>query len=101
MVPNSSSQTDAPKLSFHKGSGQGVVRLHGRDVYCGKFGTEECQAKYHSKVAEWLNNGRRLPAAGSQKPTDRAEKCAPTDITVNDPGFERRILISQTPSTIA
>ncbi len=48
-----------PKLTHHKASGNGVVRLGGRDHYCGRFGTPECQAKYLRVVSEWIANGRK------------------------------------------
>jgi integrase len=68
-----------PKLVRNKTSGRGVVRLNGRDIYCGKFGTPECEAKYHAVIAEWLAQGRRSPA----DPTT-AESLAATDLTVNE-----------------
>src|SRR4051794_21093311 len=70
---------EPPKLTFHKASGQGVVRLNGRDIYCGRFGSPECQVKYHRVIAEWLANGRRLPA-----PSAPVAGQAPEDITVNE-----------------
>jgi integrase len=68
-----------PALSHHKGSGQGVVRLSGRDVYCGKFGTPECQANYHRAIAEWVANGRRLPVG-----PDGDASAGPEDLTINE-----------------
>jgi integrase len=72
-------KSDPPKLTHHKGSGQGVVRLDGRDVYCGRFGTAECLANYHRAVAEWLANGRRAPA-----PPADGKAGGPEDLTVNE-----------------
>ena len=34
-----------PKLTHHKASGQGVVRLGGKDHYCGPYGTPERRAR--------------------------------------------------------
>jgi len=79
MVSYREDSSDLPTLSHHKGSGQGVVRLNGRDVYCGRFGTAECDAKYHTTIAAWIANGRRLP--------DRAEdntSGTTADLTVNE-----------------
>jgi integrase len=50
-----------PKLSRHKATGQAVVRLNGKDVYCGRHGTAEAQAKYERVITEWLQRGRQLP----------------------------------------
>src|SRR5262249_51748851 len=66
-----------PKLTHHKASGQGVVRLDGKDVYCGPFGTQECQARYLKAISEWCTRGLRASTPGD----DRAE---PGDITVNE-----------------
>jgi hypothetical protein len=56
-----------PTLGTHKATGQAVVRLNGQDVYCGKAGTPEAQAKYDRVIAEWLERGRLAvtPAAPS------------------------------------
>ena len=35
-----------PSLCHHKASNQGVVRINGRDHYCGTYGTPEAQAEY-------------------------------------------------------
>ena len=79
MVSHRSNSSDLPGLCFHKGSGQGVVRLNGRDVYCGKFGTPDCEAKYHATIATWLANSRALPSRAEDKPANGA-----TDATVNE-----------------
>lgn len=43
-----------PKLQLHKKSGRGVVRLNGKDYYCGEYGTDGCQKEYDRLIAEWL-----------------------------------------------
>ena len=43
-----------PALTLHKHTGQAVVRLDGRDIYLGKFGTPESREKYERTIAEWL-----------------------------------------------
>jgi hypothetical protein len=76
-----------PALSFHTGSGQGVVRLNGRDIYCGKYGTPECGAKYHLKLADWVANGQKVPPTVPPKVAEQAgagEPTAPGDITINE-----------------
>ena len=47
-----------PRLGLHKASGQGIVRLNGRDHYLGTHGTPECQAEYNRLIAEYLAGQR-------------------------------------------
>jgi hypothetical protein len=70
---------EPPKLTSHRASGQGVVRLNGRDIYCGRFDSAECQVKYHRAIADWLANRRRPPARSSS-----AAGRGSDDITVNE-----------------
>ena len=42
-----------PKLTHHKGSGRAVVRLNGRDHYCGDWGTKAASAEYDRLVGLW------------------------------------------------
>jgi integrase len=78
MVSYRRNPADVPALSHHKATGQGVVRLNGRDVYCGRFGTADCQANYHRTIAEWLANGRIMPGPSD----DNAS--GPEDLTINE-----------------
>jgi len=41
----------------HKATGQAAVKLGGRFVYLGKFGTEEAEQKHRRVVAEWKARG--------------------------------------------
>lgn len=50
-----------PKLTRHRGSGQGVARFNGQDKYFGVFGAEETQRSYEKFVGEWLAAGKVLP----------------------------------------
>jgi integrase len=78
VVSYRKNMSDVPGLSHHKGSGLGVVRLNGRDVYCGRFGSAEWQANYHRTIGEWLANGRRMPDhSGNDAP-------GPEDLTINE-----------------
>lgn len=54
-----------PKYRKHKPTGQAVVTLDGRDFYLGKHGTAASRREYDRLIAEWLDNGRRLPSADS------------------------------------
>lgn len=60
-----------PSLTLHKASGRAVVRLNGKDVYCGMYGTEEAKRVYDEKIREWLAAGRKLVVAPG-RPTVRA-----------------------------
>ncbi|MCI0464670.1 MAG: tyrosine-type recombinase/integrase [Gemmataceae bacterium] len=52
-----------PSYCLHRASGQAVVRIDGKDHYLGKYGSPESRAEYDRLIAEWLANGRSLPAA--------------------------------------
>jgi hypothetical protein len=51
-----------PKLRHHKGSNQGFVEIDGKRRYLGVYGRASTEQAYHRLIAEWLANGRRLPA---------------------------------------
>ena len=57
-----------PAYRRHKASGQAVVTLSGRDFYLGPWGTKLSRANYDRVVAEWLGNGRALPASPQSDP---------------------------------
>lgn len=50
-----------PKLQHHKASGRGVVRINGIDIYCGQYGSSECEKEYNRVIAEWLNGNPVTP----------------------------------------
>ena len=54
------SKSRVPALTHHKATGQGVVRLNGKDFYLGKFGSDECLARYNEKIAEFTRCGRQI-----------------------------------------
>lgn len=63
-------KTRVPKLCRHKATGQAVVRLDGKDHYCGRFGSPRAQREYDRLIGVWLANGRALPAtAADDAPT--------------------------------
>ncbi|MFO0892583.1 MAG: site-specific integrase [Isosphaeraceae bacterium] len=62
-----------PSYRHHKPSNQAVVTLDGRDFYLGRFNSPESRAEFDRLLAEWLSNGRRLPAPA-----------AGSDLTVNE-----------------
>jgi integrase len=54
-------RSEVPKLTHHKASGRAVVRLNGKDHYCGDWGTKAAKAEYDRVTGVWLANGRRFP----------------------------------------
>jgi integrase len=50
-----------PKYRLHKGSGQAVVTLSGRDFYLGPYHSSTSRTEYDRLTAEWLAHGRRTP----------------------------------------
>ena len=62
-----------PSYRHHKPSGLAVVTLNGRDIYLGRYGSPESRAEFDRLLAEWLSNGRRLPAPVSG-----------SDLTINE-----------------
>jgi integrase len=55
-----------PKYRLHKPTGLAVVRLSGRDMYLGRYGSPESEARYETAVAEWLRNDRKAPPRPSR-----------------------------------
>lgn len=51
-----------PSLRLHKASGQMIVVLSGKAVYCGKPDDPAVEQRYHQAVAEWLAAGKFLAA---------------------------------------
>jgi hypothetical protein len=82
MVSPRRNSLNVPNLVHNKASGRGVVRLNGRDVYCGKFGTPECEARYRQVIAEWLAGGRL--GVPSSNPQGVEGGGAASDLTVNE-----------------
>jgi integrase len=50
-----------PVYRHHKPSGLASVRIEGRDIYLGPYGTPESRAKYNRVITEWLANHHREP----------------------------------------
>lgn len=69
---------EIPSYRLHKPKGLAVVRLNGRDIYLGKYGTPASKASYDRVIAEWLANGKQLPPPSSREPLPQSS------VTVND-----------------
>ncbi|MCK6486584.1 MAG: site-specific integrase [Phycisphaerae bacterium] len=52
-----------PKFRIHKATQQAYVELSGKRFYLGHQESENARRRYHTMVAEWLANGRRLHVA--------------------------------------
>jgi integrase len=60
-----------PKYRCYRPKGLAVVRLDGRDIYLGKFGSPESQEKYRRVIAEWLTRGvPSTPPRGHASPSE-------------------------------
>jgi integrase len=73
-----------PKLTHHRASGQGVVRLNGKDVYCGPYGTPECRARYLRALADWEAADRRAAGKPAADLTAGSGPSSPADVTINE-----------------
>src|SRR3954453_5623607 len=54
-----------PSYRHHKGTGQAVVTLNGKDFYLGVHGTPASKQKYDRLIAEWYANGRQVMPKGA------------------------------------
>lgn len=54
------SKDHLPKYRKHRRSGQAIVTLSGVDFYLGPHGTKASKRLYDRRIAEWLQNDRRL-----------------------------------------
>lgn len=50
-----------PKYCKHRGTGQAVVTIEGRDIYLGKYGSRASRAEYDRLIGEYIAAGRSLP----------------------------------------
>jgi len=65
-----------PKYRKHRGSGQAVVTISGRNHYLGPHGTKTSKFEYDRLVGEWLASGRSLGYGVSQNDLTIAELLA-------------------------
>jgi hypothetical protein len=86
-----------PQLVLNKARGRGGVRLNGKDVSCGKFGTPECAAKSQQVVAGWLAIATRYPRIGVAPAAGRSanplRRHPAGGIFGDDPGGSNRVVI--------
>jgi integrase len=58
-----------PKHCEHRATGRGFVRLGGKQVYTGRWGTQEAATRYERLVAEWMLAGRQEARQGCGEAT--------------------------------
>ena len=56
-----------PKLGLHA-TGQAVVRIDGKDHYCGKFGSPEAWERYTQLISEWMHRKKFAPPQSKEIP---------------------------------
>src|SRR5688572_7751349 len=60
-------QRKTPTLRRHRRSGHGYAWLDGRQVWFGPYDDPETHRRFARTLAEWLANGKRLPADDARK----------------------------------
>lgn len=60
-----------PKYRHYKPKDLGVVRIAGRDIYLGKYGSPESKERYRRVISEWLSNDSEL-SVSQPKPLSEA-----------------------------
>jgi integrase len=56
-----------PQHCPHKSLGLGYVRLNGKMLYTGKWGSPEAAQEYDRLIHEWMANGRQLPSQPARR----------------------------------
>ena len=54
-------ETHVPKICQQKGRNRAFVRLDGKTIYLGRWGSAQSRQAYDQIIREWLDNGRSLP----------------------------------------
>jgi hypothetical protein len=72
-------QRNTPTLQRHRRTGHGYARLDGRQVWFGPYDDPEIHRRFARALAEWIANGRRLPAPDAAKDL-RVAVLAPTQV---------------------
>jgi len=68
---------EAPQVRFHRHSGQAIVRINGKVIYLGPFGSREANAAYHRILAEWhATNGNVAVPEAKPAPSRRRRRPA-------------------------
>ena len=75
-----------PKYRHYRPKNLAVVRIDGHDHYLGQYGSQESRERYDRLIAEWLHNGRTIPA-------DRGDSAVPAANTSNGVSINHLILL--------
>jgi integrase len=70
--------TKEPSYRFHKASHNAVVTVFGKDIYLGRYKSEESYREYHRVLTEWRAGVRSRDRARER------DRDAPADITVSE-----------------
>jgi hypothetical protein len=62
-----------PSYSLHKGSGQAVVRIGGKDHYLGRYGTPESHERYERVIAQWRTDQPVSPGVSNIQSSNLAD----------------------------
>lgn len=54
-----------PKICLHKASGKAVVRINGRDIYLGQYGSDSSKSEYDRLIREWQSTSCSLRIGSS------------------------------------
>jgi integrase len=58
------SKVRVPAYRLHKPTGQAVVTLNGRDIYLGRWNTNQSRREYDRAIGEWIARDRSLSTEG-------------------------------------
>ena len=66
-----------PSYCRHKGTGQAVVRIEGRDLYLGAYGSPKSKVRYEAEIARWMatKGSPVLQACVERVPNDDLRVC--------------------------
>lgn len=60
-----------PQMRLHKASGRARLRLGGRTIWLGPWGSQAARERYDAVVADWLRLGRSWGQPGGQEPKSK------------------------------
>lgn len=68
-------KSSVPKYGHHKPSGKAVVRIGGKTIYLGTYGTQKSRDRYDAVVAEWLAKSAESPLRFNGNDCCRVDPC--------------------------
>jgi hypothetical protein len=76
-----------PRLTHHKASGQGIVRLDVKDVHCGRFGTVEFKARCLRDIGDWEAASLRRASDAAKDPSVDTSNLTINEVILSYRGF--------------